>query len=54
MSDHDIDVLFRPKDVYPDTVFTPAGTELTAEEKEKLKGVKHGGRPVQKLCTACG
>jgi hypothetical protein len=54
MSDYDTKALFGPEDIYPDIVFTAGGTELTADEKEKRKDVKEGGRPVQQLCTACG
>jgi hypothetical protein len=54
MTDYQIDSHFRPQDIYPDIVFHPAGTDLTAEEKEKVKDVDVWGIPKTPLCTACG
>jgi hypothetical protein len=54
MSHYNVDLHFQPKDLIPDVLFTPAGTEMTAEEKKKYEGVKPYACPKQELCRACG
>jgi len=56
MSDYQIDHHFGPKDLIPDAVFVPAGTELSAEDKPKFEGVQHrvDHDSITELCRACG
>jgi hypothetical protein len=55
MSDINIDRHFRPKDLIPDAVFIPAGTELSAEDKQKFEGVRNwADHRTEELCRACG
>jgi hypothetical protein len=54
MADFNIDLTFQPKELIPEVVFKPAGTELSAENMEKLKGVRYWEEKTEPLCRACG
>lgn len=49
------DISFEPEKLIDGIVCRSYGTELTPEEEETLKDVKHWGpQPAEKLCRACG
>jgi hypothetical protein len=54
MADFNIDLTFQPKELIPEVVFQPAGTELSAEDTKKLKGVRYWEETRESLCRACG
>jgi hypothetical protein len=54
MVDFNIDLTFQPKELIPEVVFQPAGTELSAEDMKKLKGVRYWEETREPLCRACG
>jgi hypothetical protein len=54
MADFNIDLTFQPKELIPEVVFEPAGTELSAEDAKKLKGVRYIEEETEELCRACG
>jgi hypothetical protein len=50
-----VDERLKPEDFIPGVIFSPEGTTLSLEDKEKLRKVQidHNGEPEQ-LCRACG